>query len=84
MVHFTQVLVFRKIFHLVGDIHITGIVNIAGLMDHLTLQTTRLSTVIALADVIACGILKILPAEADLSPVDLDYANSIILAKSAL
>ena len=62
----------------VGDIHITGIVNTAGIMEQLTLQTTRLSTVVALADVIACGILKILPAETDLSPVDLDYANSLI------
>ena len=26
----------------VGDIHITGIVNIAGMLEHLTLQTTRL------------------------------------------
>ena len=39
----------------VGDIHITGIVNTAGIMEHLTLQTTRLSTVVALADVIAGG-----------------------------
>ena len=52
--------------------------NGAGIMEQLTLQTTRLSTVVALADVIACGILKILPAETDLSPVDLDYANSLI------
>ena len=36
----------------VGDIHITGIVNTAGIMEQLTLQTTRLSTVVALADVI--------------------------------
>ena len=50
----------------VGDIHITGIVNIAGMLEHLTLQTTRLSTVVALADVIARGILKILPAETDM------------------
>ena len=50
----------------VGDIHITGIVNIAGMLEHLTLQTTRLSTVVALADVIAGGILKILPAETDM------------------
>ena len=62
----------------VGDIHITGIVNTAGIMEQLTLQTTRRSTVVALADVIACGILKILPAETDLSPVDLDYTNSLI------
>lgn len=40
----------------VGDIHITGIVNIAGILEHLTLQTTRLSTVISLADTITQGI----------------------------
>ena len=39
----------------VGDISITGIVNIAGALEHLTLQTTRLSFVIALADQIAQG-----------------------------
>lgn len=60
----------------VGDIHITGIVNTAGIMEHLTLQTTRLSTVVTLADAIAGGILKILPAEADLPPTD--YAKSLI------
>ena len=34
-----------------------GIVNIAGILEYLTLQTTRLSTVITLADTIAQGIL---------------------------
>lgn len=47
----------------VGDIHITGIVNIAGILEQFTLQTTRLSTVIALADTIYQGILNIIPAE---------------------
>ena len=41
----------------VGDIYITGIVNIGGVLEYLTLQTTRLSTVISLADTIAQGIL---------------------------
>ena len=41
----------------VGDIYITGIVNISGILEYLTLQTTRLSTVITLADTIAQGIL---------------------------
>jgi len=65
----------------VGDIHITGIVNTAGLMEHLTLQTTRLSTVVALADVIAGGILKILPAETDLSASDphSEHSHSALL-----
>ena len=43
----------------VGDIHITGIVNIAGVLAQLTLQTTRISTVISLADTIARGLLPV-------------------------
>ena len=46
----------------VGDIHITGIVNISGILAQLTLQTTRISTVISLADTIARGLLPILNA----------------------
>ena len=46
----------------VGDIYITGIVNISGMMEQFTLQTTSLSTVIGLADIITQGILStILP-----------------------
>jgi putative sporulation protein YyaC len=37
----------------VGDISITGIVNFGGFMDFLTLQNTRLSTVITLAEIIS-------------------------------
>lgn len=40
----------------VGNAHITGIVNIAGLVDRMLLQTTRLNTVMALADRISLGI----------------------------
>lgn len=47
----------------VGDIYITGIVNISGLLEQLTLQTTRLSTVMYLADTITQGILDIFPKE---------------------
>lgn len=42
----------------VGDIYITGIVNIAGMMEQFTLQTTSLSIVITLADIITKGILN--------------------------
>lgn len=41
----------------VGHIAITGIVNASGWMEHLSLQTTRLSTVITMADMITRGIL---------------------------
>lgn len=40
----------------VGDISITGIVNACGVLDHAALQTTRLSTVMALADCISLGL----------------------------
>lgn len=45
----------------VGHIHITGIVNVSGVLEQLTLQTTRLSTVIFLADTIVQGILETIP-----------------------
>ncbi|PZE19078.1 spore protease YyaC [Paenibacillus xerothermodurans] len=37
----------------VGDIHITGIVNVGGFMEYFVLQNTRLSLVINMAEVIA-------------------------------
>lgn len=36
----------------VGDLHITGIVNYSGITDQSLLQTTRLSTIMTLADII--------------------------------
>lgn len=48
----------------VGHIHITGIVNIAGMLEQLTLQTTRLSTVISIAEQITGGILLMIPQSA--------------------
>ena len=44
----------------VGDIYITGIVNISGMMEQFTLQTTSLSTVVTLADIITQGILRVI------------------------
>lgn len=40
----------------VGDIFITGIVNLSGLLDNMLLQTTRLNVVMNLADYIFLGI----------------------------
>lgn len=40
----------------VGDIYITGIVNTSGILEHMLLQTTRLSIVMTLADCIAQAI----------------------------
>lgn len=39
----------------VGDIHITGIVNLSGILSHALLQTTRLEQVMNLADFICVG-----------------------------
>lgn len=41
----------------VGNITITGIVNLSGFLDHMLLQTTRLNVVMQLADRICDGIL---------------------------
>lgn len=42
----------------VGDIFITGIINVSGTFEHFLLQTTRLSMVVDMADSIARGILN--------------------------
>lgn len=47
----------RKKLPPIGDISITGIVNIAGAFEHFVLQTTRLATVVQMADSIVSGIL---------------------------
>ncbi|MBO8127853.1 MAG: spore protease YyaC [Peptococcaceae bacterium] len=46
----------RKKLPAVGDMHITGIVNIGGFMEHLVLQNTRLNVVMRLAKVISEGL----------------------------
>ncbi|NEU32646.1 spore protease YyaC [bacterium LRH843] len=40
----------------VGDIHITGVVNVGGMMEYFVLQNTRLHTVIQMAELIATAI----------------------------
>ncbi|NLW18040.1 MAG: spore protease YyaC [Firmicutes bacterium] len=42
----------------VGDLFITGIVNVGGFMDYLVLQNTRLYLITRLADVIAEGLIQ--------------------------
>lgn len=46
----------RKTLPSVGDLHISGIVNIGGYLEHLVLQNTRLNLVFTMADKIAHGI----------------------------
>lgn len=40
----------------VGDIHLTGIVNVGGFMEYFVLQNTRLSLVVRLSDIIAASL----------------------------
>lgn len=40
----------------IGDVFITGIVNVSGLLNHMLLQTTRLDVVMHLADYICVGL----------------------------
>lgn len=42
----------------VGDIHITGIVNVGGFMEYFVLQNTRLNLVMKMADVISAAIIE--------------------------
>lgn len=42
----------------VGDIFITGILNVSGTFEHLLLQTTRLSAVVQMAETITAGITR--------------------------
>ncbi|MFD1902996.1 spore protease YyaC [Paenibacillus rhizoplanae] len=40
----------------VGDIHLTGIVNVGGFMEYFVLQNTRLSLVMRLSDIISSSL----------------------------
>ena len=66
----------------VGDIHITGIVNVSGMLEQLTLQTTRLSTVVQLADAISQGILDLFPPAE--TKEDRDKVPDLLLQESLM
>ena len=64
----------------VGDLHITGIVNVSGTNDPMLLQTTRLKTVMLLADTITRGLLYCLaPSQSGLKP-HISFFNPVKLA----
>lgn len=42
----------------VGDMHLTGIVNVGGFMEYFVLQNTRLSLVVSMAEIIASSLLS--------------------------
>jgi putative sporulation protein YyaC len=46
----------NKVLPEVGNIHLTGIVNVGGFMEYFVLQNTRLSVVMRMADCIADGL----------------------------
>ncbi len=52
----------NKVLPEVGDIHLTGIVNVGGFMEYFVLQNTRLSVVMRMADCIASGLSQALTA----------------------
>ncbi len=43
----------------IGDIHLTGIVNIGGMMDYFVLQNTRLHVVMSMAETIAAAFIEV-------------------------
>ncbi len=47
----------RKRLPGIGDVHVTGVVNVGGFMDYAILQCTRLYTVVKIASVISRGLL---------------------------
>ncbi|ARK32916.1 spore protease YyaC [Halalkalibacter krulwichiae] len=58
----------QKSLPAIGDIHITGIVNVGGMMEYFVLQNTRLHTVMQMADTIATTIKATDDRLPDLSP----------------
>lgn len=48
----------NKTLPAVGQLHITGVVNVGGFMEYLVLQNTRLNLVMRLANLIADGLIK--------------------------
>ena len=47
----------KKLPH-VGDMHITGLVNVSGYMEYMVLQSTRLSVVVKMAEIISESLLN--------------------------
>ena len=62
----------------VGDLSITGVVNISGNLEFIVLQNTRLFTVMSLADCIADGIKKCL------NKISIDFYSDDIFSTNNL
>ncbi|KEO81208.1 spore protease YyaC [Tumebacillus flagellatus] len=66
----------NKILPEVGNIHITGIVNVGGFMEYFVLQNTRLSMVMRMADCIADGLYSAVQAAQELSQSAVNDLNT--------
>ena len=58
----------NKVLPEVGNVHITGIVNVGGFMEYFVLQNTRLSVVMRMADCIADSLERAI-AQAEFTPL---------------
>jgi putative sporulation protein YyaC len=56
----------------IGNIHITGIVNFSGFMDFMTLQNTRLYTVMKMVDIISEGLHEFI------NGIEMDHKTSLV------
>ena len=64
----------------VGDLHITGIVNLSGTNDPMLLQTTRLNVVMELADIIVTGLLYCLDPIHSVQKPHISFFNPVKLS----
>ncbi|WP_042169826.1 spore protease YyaC [Paenibacillus gorillae] len=61
----------------VGDIHITGIVNVGGFMEYFVLQNTRLHLVMKMADIITCSLFSAVVNSAPIHARTREHAASL-------
>ena len=61
----------------VGDIHVTGIVNVGGYMEYLVLQNTRLSVVAKMAEVISKALSQVAREFAQMSQEPPDNTGTL-------
>lgn len=59
----------------IGNMHITGIVNVGGFMEYFVLQNTRLSLVMNMSDVIARSFVNALTSKQRLKPIPLVHID---------
>ena len=65
----------------IGDLHITGVVNVGGFMEYFVLQNTRLGVVIAMAKVISQAVTL---AITGLAQAELQYETEMLIKKESV